>query len=162
VSDIEDEDHFMAAPTQFPTWAEKTLEDGGELVDDPADTRGTRSQFFWAPQDLDAKKPLIPIHFYRTLGSYPHSHYDSARNPLGRLPWMKRTLLLWTTTHGTWFHFRKEERLFNANGYIEKIFMHMVRSESKNIDLSPKDTHRYTAYTTQRHLHLLQKRTPFD
>jgi hypothetical protein len=42
-SDTEDEEPFMAAPTQFPTWAEKTLQDAGELVGDPADTRRTRS-----------------------------------------------------------------------------------------------------------------------
>jgi hypothetical protein len=33
----------MAAPTHFPTWAEKTLQDVGELVGDPADTRRTKS-----------------------------------------------------------------------------------------------------------------------
>jgi hypothetical protein len=42
----------MASPTQFPTWAEKTLQDAGELVGDPADTRRTRSQFFGAPQAM--------------------------------------------------------------------------------------------------------------
>jgi hypothetical protein len=39
----------MASPTHFPTWAEKTLQDAGELVDDLADTRRTRSKFFGAP-----------------------------------------------------------------------------------------------------------------
>jgi hypothetical protein len=58
----------MAAPTQFPTWAEKTLQDAGELVDDPMDTRRTTSQFFWAPQALDAMETLLPIHFYMKLG----------------------------------------------------------------------------------------------
>jgi hypothetical protein len=33
----------MYSPTHFPTWAEKTLEDAGELVGDPADTRRIRS-----------------------------------------------------------------------------------------------------------------------
>jgi hypothetical protein len=33
----------MATPTQFPTWAEKTLQDAGKLLGDPADTRRTRS-----------------------------------------------------------------------------------------------------------------------
>ena len=70
-SDTEDEEKFMAAPTQLPTWAEKTLQDAGELVGDPADTRRTRSQFFGAPQALDAKKPLLPINFYMKLGSDP-------------------------------------------------------------------------------------------
>jgi hypothetical protein len=41
-SDTEDQEKFMAAPTQLPTWVEKTLQDAGELVGDPANTR-TRS-----------------------------------------------------------------------------------------------------------------------
>jgi hypothetical protein len=32
----------MSYPIQLPTWVEKTLQDAGELVGDPADTR-TRS-----------------------------------------------------------------------------------------------------------------------
>jgi len=42
-SDSKDEEHVMADPTQLPTWAEKTLQDAGELVDDPTDARSTRS-----------------------------------------------------------------------------------------------------------------------
>jgi hypothetical protein len=61
-SDTEDEEQVMAAPTQLPTWAEKTLQDAGELVGDPADTRRTRSHFFGAPQALAATEPLLPIH----------------------------------------------------------------------------------------------------
>jgi hypothetical protein len=72
----------MAAPTQFPTWAEKTLQDAGELVSDPADTRRTRSQFFGAPQALAATEPLLPIHCYMLLGSDPKSHSEAAGNPL--------------------------------------------------------------------------------
>ena len=63
-SDTKDEYQVMDAPTQFPTWAEKTLQDAGELVGDPADTRRTRSQFFGAPQALAATEPLFPIHCY--------------------------------------------------------------------------------------------------
>jgi hypothetical protein len=81
-SDIEDEEQVMASPTQFPTWAEKTLQDAGELVGDPADTRRTRSQFFGAPQALAATEPLLPIHFYMSLGSDPKSHSEAAGNPL--------------------------------------------------------------------------------
>jgi hypothetical protein len=58
---------------------------------------------------------------------------------------MKSTLLLWTTTHGTWFHFRKEESLFDVDGYIKQILLHMVRSESTKLELSQNDTHRYMA-----------------
>ena len=81
-SDIEDEEQVMAAPTQLPTWAEKTLQDAGELVGDPADTRRTRSQFFGAPQALAATEPLLPIHCYMTLGSDPQSYSEAAGNPL--------------------------------------------------------------------------------
>jgi hypothetical protein len=81
-SDIEYEEQVMAAPTQFPTWLEKTLQDEGELVGDPADTRRTRSQFFGAPQALAATEPLFPIHFYMSLGSYPKSHSEATGNPL--------------------------------------------------------------------------------
>jgi hypothetical protein len=117
----------MASPTHFPTWAEKTLEDAGELVGDPTDTRRTRSQFFGAPQALAATEPLLPIHFYISLGSDPSHTLRRLENHSGRLPWMKNTLLLWTTTHGTWFHFRKEEILFDVDVYIEQILLHMVR-----------------------------------
>jgi hypothetical protein len=68
----------MASPTQLPTWVEKTLQDAGELVDDPVDTRMTRSQFFGAPQALAATETLLPIHFYMSLGSDPNSHSEVA------------------------------------------------------------------------------------
>jgi hypothetical protein len=58
---------------------------------------------------------------------------------------MNNTLLLCTTTHGTWFHFRKEEILFDADGYIEKILLHMVISEITNIEFLQNDTHMYMA-----------------
>ena len=70
-SDSEDEEQVMAAPTQLPTQAEKTLQDAGELVGDPEDARRTRSQFFGAPQALVATKPLLPIHFHMTISSDP-------------------------------------------------------------------------------------------
>jgi hypothetical protein len=75
---IEDEDQVMSSPTQLPTWAEKTLQYAGELVGDLADTRRTRSQFFGAPQAMDAIEPLIPINLYISLGSYPNSHSEFA------------------------------------------------------------------------------------
>jgi hypothetical protein len=58
------------------------LQDVGELVGDPADTRRTRSHFFGAPQALAATKPLMTIHCYMSLGSDPNSHSEAARNPL--------------------------------------------------------------------------------
>ena len=72
----------MDYPTHFPTWAEKTLQDAGELVDDPTDTRRTGSHFLGDPQALDATEPLFPMNLYMTLGSYPQSHYEADGNPL--------------------------------------------------------------------------------
>jgi hypothetical protein len=66
----------MASPTHFPTWAEKTLQDAGELVGDLLDTRRTRSQFFGAPQALATTENFLPIHCYMSLGSYPKSHSE--------------------------------------------------------------------------------------
>jgi hypothetical protein len=77
-SNIEDEEQVMSAPTQLPTWAEKTLQDAGELVGHPTDTRRTRSQFFGAPQAMDATENLMPIHCYMSLGSNPNSHSEVA------------------------------------------------------------------------------------
>ena len=61
---------------------------------------------------------------------------------------MKSTLLSLKTTPETWFRFRKEESLFNADGSIEQIFLKMLILEIKNINLLQKDTHRYMALTT--------------
>jgi hypothetical protein len=72
----------MASLTQLPTWVEKTLQDAGELVGDPADTRRTRSYFFGAAQALATTEPLFPIHFYMSLGSYPNSHSEAVGNSL--------------------------------------------------------------------------------
>jgi hypothetical protein len=52
--------------------------DAGELVDDPVDTRRTRSQFFGAPQALATTKHFLPIHYYMSLGSDPKSHFEVA------------------------------------------------------------------------------------
>jgi hypothetical protein len=68
----------MSAPSQLPTWAEKTLQDAGELVGDPADTRRTISEFFGAPQALAATEPFMHIHCYMSLGSDPNSHSEVA------------------------------------------------------------------------------------
>jgi hypothetical protein len=46
------------------------------------DTRRTRTQFFGAPQALDATKHFMPIHCYMSLASDPQSHSEAARNPL--------------------------------------------------------------------------------
>ena len=61
----------MAAPDPLPVWAKKTLHDVGELVDNLADPRRTRSQFFEAPTDLDATKNLLPINLYMSLAPNP-------------------------------------------------------------------------------------------
>lgn len=136
----------MAAPNQLPTWAEKTLQDEGELVSDPVDVRRTRSQFFGAPQALAATEPLLPINYYMTLGSYRQSNSEAAGNPLWEVSMAEKySALMENNAIGTWFHFGKEESLFDADGYIEQRLLHMVRSASTKLDLLQKDTHRYMA-----------------
>eukprot|EP00253_Pinus_taeda_P002714 PITA_02714 len=78
----EDKEKVMATPIQLPTRAEKTLQDVGELVNDPTDARMTRSQLFGAPQAVATIEPLIYINFYMKLGSNPQSHFKGVGNLL--------------------------------------------------------------------------------
>ena len=54
-SDSEVYEQVMLVPDPLPVWAKNTLHDVNKLVGNSADPRRTRSQFFEAPTDLDAK-----------------------------------------------------------------------------------------------------------
>jgi hypothetical protein len=58
------------------------MQDVGEQVGDPADTRRTRSQLFGDPQALAAIEPLLPINCYMSLGLDPNSHSEATGKPL--------------------------------------------------------------------------------
>ena len=116
----------MSSPTQLPTWAEKTLQDAGELVGDPADTRRTRSQLFGTPQALAATRILVHIHCYMSLGSDPNSYSEVAGNPLWEAAMDEEYSSLMDNNTWDLVPLPKEESLFNADGYIEQRLLHMV------------------------------------
>jgi hypothetical protein len=49
---------------QRPKWAQTTLQDAGDLVGDPTDTRRTRSDFEEPPIALTATKPFPSWHIF--------------------------------------------------------------------------------------------------
>jgi hypothetical protein len=51
-------------PQQRPKWAQTTLEDVGDLVGDPTETRRTRSDFEDPPIALTATEPFLSTHIF--------------------------------------------------------------------------------------------------
>jgi hypothetical protein len=70
-----------AEPEQRPKWAKTTLQDAGDLVGDPADTRRTRSDFEEPPLALTTTEPLPPRHIFLVQSSDPQSYGEAAGNP---------------------------------------------------------------------------------
>jgi hypothetical protein len=70
-----------AEPEQRPKWAQTTLQDAGDLVGDPADTRRTRSDFEKPLLALTATEPLPPMHLFLVQSSDPNSYGEATRNP---------------------------------------------------------------------------------
>jgi hypothetical protein len=54
----------VAEPEQRPKWAQTTLQDAGDLVGDPYDTRRTRYDFKEPPISLTATEPLPSMHLF--------------------------------------------------------------------------------------------------
>jgi hypothetical protein len=64
-SDAESEHpNALAEPEQRPKWAQTTLQDAGDLVGDPTDTRRTQSDFEEPPVALTATEPLPLRHLF--------------------------------------------------------------------------------------------------
>jgi hypothetical protein len=53
-----------AEPEQRPKWAQTTLQDAGDLVSDPVDTRRTQSDFEEPPIALTAIEPFPSRHIF--------------------------------------------------------------------------------------------------
>jgi hypothetical protein len=70
-----------AEPEQRPKWAQPTLQDAGDLVGDPTDTRRTRSDFEEPPLALTATEPFPPMHLFLVQSSDPQYYGEAARNP---------------------------------------------------------------------------------
>jgi hypothetical protein len=66
---------------QRPMWAKTTLQDAGDLVGDPPDTRRTRSNFEEPPLALTATEAMPPRHLFLVQSSDPQSYGEAAGNP---------------------------------------------------------------------------------
>jgi hypothetical protein len=64
-----------------PKWAKTTLQDAGDLVGDPADTRRTQSDFEEPPLALTATKTMPPMHLFLVQSSDPQSYGKTVGNP---------------------------------------------------------------------------------
>jgi hypothetical protein len=71
----------VAEPEQRPKWAQTSLQDAGDLIGDPADTRRTRSDFEEPPVALTATEPLPSRHLFLVQSSDPQSYGEAAGNP---------------------------------------------------------------------------------
>jgi hypothetical protein len=64
-----------------PKWAKTTLQDAGDLVGDPADTRRTQSDFEEPPLALTATELMPPRHLFLVQSSDPQSYGEAVGNP---------------------------------------------------------------------------------
>jgi hypothetical protein len=71
----------VAEPKQRPKWAQTTLQDAGDLVGDPPDTRRTLSDFEEPPVALTATEPLPSRHLFLVQSSDPRSYGKAVENP---------------------------------------------------------------------------------
>jgi hypothetical protein len=69
-----------------------------------------------------------------SLCADPHSYTEATKNPFWEVVMaLRSTMLSYRTKPKIWFHFRKEEILFDVDGYFRKRWMKMVRSVSINL-----------------------------
>ena len=66
---------------QRPKWAQTTLQDAGDLVGDPNDTRRTRSDFEEPPIALTSTEPFQCKHLFLVQSLDTQSYGEAARNP---------------------------------------------------------------------------------
>jgi hypothetical protein len=62
-------------------WAQTTLQDAGDLVGDPTDTRRNLYDFKELPISLTATEPLPSRHHFLVQSSYPQSYGEAMGNP---------------------------------------------------------------------------------
>jgi hypothetical protein len=66
-----------AEPKLRPKWAKTTLQDVGDLVGDPTDTRRTQSNFEEPPLALTATESMPPMHIFLVQSSDPQSYGEA-------------------------------------------------------------------------------------
>jgi hypothetical protein len=97
--------HADEETEQIPKWAQSTLQDASDLVEDPTNTRRTRSQFEDPPHVLTTTEPMLPLHCYMVQSSDPQTYREDVGNPSRKKPCRRSTILSWRTRLGIWFHF---------------------------------------------------------
>jgi hypothetical protein len=70
-----------AYPESRPKWAKTTLQDAGDLIGDPADTRRNLYDFKEPPLDLTSTESMPPMHIFLVQYSYPYSYGEAIGNP---------------------------------------------------------------------------------
>jgi hypothetical protein len=74
------EDAYVEPETR-PKWAQTTLQNAGDLVGDPTNTRRNRSDFEDLPLALTTTEPFPPKHLFLVQSSDPQSYGKDAGNP---------------------------------------------------------------------------------
>jgi hypothetical protein len=70
----------IVEPEKRPKWAHTTLQDAGNLIGDPANTRRTRYDFKEPPVALTSTEPLPSKNLFLGQSSNPQSYGKAARN----------------------------------------------------------------------------------
>jgi hypothetical protein len=78
-----DSEHLdaVAELEKRPKWAHTTLQDAGDLIGDPANTRRTQSDFEEPPVALTATEPLPSRHLFLVQSLDPRSYGEAVGNP---------------------------------------------------------------------------------
>jgi hypothetical protein len=80
--DVESEHpNAVVEPEKRPKWAHTTLDDVGDLVGDPTDTKRTRYDFEDTPIALTATKPFPSRHIFLVQSSDPQYYGEAVGNP---------------------------------------------------------------------------------
>jgi hypothetical protein len=69
-----------AKPEKRTKWAKNTLQDAGDIVGDPNDTRRTQSNFEEPPLSLTATELMPPRNIFLVQSSDPQSYGEVAGN----------------------------------------------------------------------------------
>jgi hypothetical protein len=81
-SDAESENpDAVVEPKQRSKWTQTTLQDAGDLIGDPTDTRRTQSNLEEPPVSLTTTEPFPYMNIFLVQSSYPQSYGEAARNP---------------------------------------------------------------------------------
>jgi hypothetical protein len=71
----------VAEPEQRPNWAQTTLQDVGDVVGDPANTRRNQSDFKEPPIALTSTEPFPSMHLFLVQSSDPQYYGEASVNP---------------------------------------------------------------------------------